>query len=165
MDDPAQPVKTISQNMSRLFSALFFLISVSCSAEVVSPGHPSELKSTAPPLTVPARGSTPVPGRHGFTPDCPAIDAVQLTLRLNEVNQVRVQWQVHGGCEPYQGILTAWYQDEFKPYATYRISSPKGRLLDAPILHLGKWDIDYTLEITDRDGHFIRTFQTIAVGR
>jgi len=87
---------------------------------------------------------------------CPPIAAVQLHLKLNPLHQVIVRWEVDGGCAPYQ--------DEFEPYATYTISRANGQLLDAPILHRGVWDIDYTLEISDRDGHSGRDFQTIGVG-
>jgi hypothetical protein len=99
------------------------------------------------------------------SPGCPKIDSAQLHLKVNSLNQVIVHWDVLGGCAPYQGSITAWYQNEMKPYAIYPISSAKGQLLDAPILHRGTWDIDYTLNLRDAGGHTIETFETIGVGR
>ena len=143
---------------ARFWVALFFVISAGCNAESTTTSPPLLVTPTAIPSIVEG------PVDQSTSQGCPPIAAVQLYLKLNSLHQVIVRWEVEGGCAPYQGTLTAWYQDEFEPYATYPISEANGQLLDKPILHRGVWDIDYTLEISDRDGHTGRAFQTIGVG-
>lgn len=88
-----------------------------------------------------------------------------MQLKLNDKHQVIVHWQVEGGCPPYKGTLTAWYQDEFKPSTIYTITKVIGSQLDSPILHRGSWDRDYYLDLTDAAGQRIELAKTIAVGR
>jgi hypothetical protein len=144
--------------IARFFVALFFVISAGCNARSTTTSPLISVTSAAIPSIVEE------PRDQSTSQGCLPIAAVQLHLKLNSLHQVIVRWEVDGGCPPYNGTLTAWYQDEFEPYATYPISEANGQLLDKPILHRGTWDVDYTLEISDGDGHTGRAFQTIGVG-
>ena len=86
-----------------------------------------------------------------------------LDLKSNEFNQVLVSWRVEGGCPPFEGTITAWYQDERAPSGVYAIDEPSGALVDPPIVHKGTWDRDYYLDITDASGQRLHTFATITI--
>jgi hypothetical protein len=75
-----------------------------------------------------------------------------------------VMWEVEGGCPPYEGTLTAWYQDELQASMVLPLTESSGRMLDTPILHRGHWDRDYYLTITDSGGHRVHLVETITIG-
>ena len=87
----------------------------------------------------------------------------QLGLRADEVNHVVVSWRVEGGCPPFEGTITAWYQDERAPSGAYAIHEPSGTIVDLPIFHKGQWDRDYYLDLTDASGQHLHTFATITI--
>lgn len=109
--------------------------------------------STVEPSVAPS----PAPGA------CTPMVGARLELRADEVNHVVVAWRVEGGCPPFEGTITAWYQDERAPSGVYAIDEPSGVLVDAPIVHKGKWDRDCYLDVTDASGLRLHTFATITI--
>jgi hypothetical protein len=135
--------------------------------QVLTPSATSSSEAFRSPLPASTTPAISSPGDVSRPPDsaCPPFSESRLQLDLNDKHQVMVNWQVDGGCPPYQGTLIAWYQDEFKPSAIYTITQATGFQLDSPILHLGSWDRDYYLTLTDAAGQRIDLARTIAVGR
>jgi hypothetical protein len=88
----------------------------------------------------------------------------RVDLKLNELNQVIASWRFEGGCPPFEGTLTAWYQDEMKPSTVFAVDEASGRVLDPPIIHKGYWDRDYYLDVTDAAGRRVHAFATITIG-
>lgn len=97
--------------------------------------------------------------------DCPDFMDSRMELALNALHQVIVTWELRGGCPPFLGTISAWYQDEDSPTGTLGFFERSGEWLETPILHFGSWDRDYYLDVADTAGHRLHMLATIGVGR
>ena len=61
-----------------------------------------------------------------------------------------VWWESAGGCGPYSGQLTAMYQGDNEPYATYDVFEPSGsQFVETPVRCEGTFVVRFTLTLVD----------------
>ncbi len=115
---------------------------------------PTELTEPSPPPATP----TPTPtSQPPATPTATQIPCPDLTSSLDAVvgsdNKVTVIWESTGGCPPFTGTISAQYIDQESPYATYKLTTGAGKLIDAPPLRCeGNFTILYLLYLYDSSG-------------
>ena len=116
------------------------------------PGAPGPLAVA----TIVSDTPIPTPAR---TP-CPVLRTPELSVNANQF----VVWKTSGGCAPFKGTLTARYQDQNVPYATYAVSEPSGGIADKPPPRCeGKFTIIYTLTLSDSTGQTTQASTTTTI--
>jgi RNA polymerase sigma factor (sigma-70 family) len=121
------------------------------------------LTPTSPPTltpTVPATATpTPIARR------CPDLTNPELQASTSpSSNLVVITWSGAAGCPPFAGAITARYQRERAPYASYPISARTGTLTDSPPRRCdGLFAVVYTLTLQEGDGSDVSDTATTAV--
>jgi hypothetical protein len=84
---------------------------------------------------------------------------------MNQSSHVGViTWSARGGCAPYTGTITARYERERTPYATYPLTSRSGTMTDVPPSRCeGVFTVVYTLTLQDGDGSEVSDRATTTV--
>jgi hypothetical protein len=97
--------------------------------------------------------------------ECPDLRNLALTLSDPDLqNHVILSWESAGGCEPYAGSLTATYQGEQEPYATYPVENQSGQLVDQPPARCeGTFEVLYSITLTDDAGQTVEAIANTEV--
>ena len=104
----------------------------------------------------PATRATPAPPTATPRPNCPGFGNAVLAATTGNGNRVAVGWGSSGGCAPYKGHITARYQQDTAPYASYPIGQPSGTLTDpVPVRCQGTFTVLYSLDLQDASGQSV----------
>ncbi|MFN8558365.1 MAG: PKD domain-containing protein [Dehalococcoidia bacterium] len=107
---------------------------------------PTVTATSAPVTRTPTPTVTP-------TPVCPPLGTPTLQAVPVGGNQVRVTWNVEGGCGRISGTITAQYTDQRAAFATHDVTATSGAVIDAPPTRCeGTFTVRYTLELRDAGG-------------